>query len=98
MIGRTKKAVFAFIKDRIWKKINAWRGCALSKAGKKVMVKSVLQSIPAYVMSIYILPNSLIDEIEKMINAFWWGGGGNNRGITWMSWERVAYLKEFGGM
>jgi len=98
MIGRTKKAVFAFIKDRIWKKINAWRGSALSKAGKEVMVKSVLQSIPAYVMSIYILPNSLIDEIEKMINAFWWCGGGNNRGIKWMLWERVAYSKEFGGM
>jgi hypothetical protein len=33
-----------------------------------------------------------------MINAFWWGGGGNSRGIKWMSWERVACPKEFGGM
>jgi hypothetical protein len=32
-------------------------------------------------MSIYLLPDSLIDEIEKMINAFWWGGGANNKGI-----------------
>jgi hypothetical protein len=45
------------------------------------MIKSVLQAIPAYVMSIYLLPDSLIDEIEKMINAFWWGGGANNKGI-----------------
>jgi len=35
----------------------------------------------------------IIDDIEKMINAFWWGGRSNNRGIKWM-----ACPKEFGGM
>ena len=44
------------------------------------------------------MPNSVIDDIEKMINAFWWGGRSNNRGIKWMAWERVACPKEFGGM
>ena len=34
MIGRDKRSDFSFIKDRIWKRINAWRGRALSKAGK----------------------------------------------------------------
>ncbi|XP_045790350.1 uncharacterized protein LOC123885137 isoform X2 [Trifolium pratense] len=33
MVGRSKKATFGYIKDRIWKKINSWRGRALSKAG-----------------------------------------------------------------
>jgi hypothetical protein len=81
MVGRSKKETFAFIKDRLWKRINSWRSRPLSKAGKEVMIKSVLQAIPAYVMSIYLLPDSLIDDIERMINAFWWGGGNNNKGI-----------------
>jgi hypothetical protein len=38
MIGRNKKAIFSYIKDRIWKKINSWRGRALSKAGKEIMI------------------------------------------------------------
>ena len=97
MIGRDKRSVFAFIKDRIWRRINAWKGRALSKAGKEVMIKYVLQSIPSYIMSIYLLPDSVIDDIEKMINAIWWGGRSNNRGIKWMAWERVACPKEFGG-
>jgi len=42
MIGRDKRSIFSFIKDRIWKRINAWRGRALSKAGKEVMIKYVL--------------------------------------------------------
>ena len=77
MIGRDKRSDFSFIKDRIWKRINAWRGRALSKAGKEVMIKSVLQSIPSYIMSIYLLSNSVIDDIEKMIMRF-----GGEEGVT----------------
>jgi len=55
----------------------------LSKAGREVMIKSVLQAIPYYVMSIFRLPNSLLDEVEKMMNAFWWGHGGtSNKGFV----------------
>ncbi|PNY09444.1 ribonuclease H [Trifolium pratense] len=58
--------------------MNSRRGRALSKAGKEVVIKSVLQAIPSYVMSMFILPSSFVDDIEKMLNVFWWGGGGNN--------------------
>lgn len=34
MIGRSKEVIFAFIKDRIWKRINLCQGRSLSKAGK----------------------------------------------------------------
>jgi hypothetical protein len=30
MIGRKKRNVFSYIKDRIWKRINSWRGRPLS--------------------------------------------------------------------
>ncbi|XP_045800250.1 uncharacterized protein LOC123894326 [Trifolium pratense] len=99
MIGRSKKITFSYIKDRIWKRINSWRGRALSKAGKEVMIKSVLQAIPSYVMSMYILPSSFIGDIEKMLNAFWWGGGSNNgRGIHWLAWERLTCPKTKRGL
>ncbi|KAK2417369.1 hypothetical protein QL285_039676 [Trifolium repens] len=98
MIGRKKRDIFAFIKDKIWKRINSWRGRALSKAGKEVMIKSVLQAIPSYVMSVYILPDTTIKEIERMMNSFWWGGGAENRGIKWLTWDRMAIPKALGGM
>lgn len=85
MIGRSKTTTFAYIKDRIWHKINSWRGRALSKAGKEVMTKFVLQSIPSYIMSIYVLPRTIISDIERMLNSFWWDGGGGNGGIKWMA-------------
>ncbi|KAK2424247.1 hypothetical protein QL285_034627 [Trifolium repens] len=98
MIGRKKKDVFAFVKDRIWKRINSWRGRALSRAGKEVMIKSVLQAIPSYVMSVYLSPDSTIKDIEKMMNSYWWGGGANNKGIRWLAWDRLTHPKSQGGM
>ncbi|GAU28280.1 hypothetical protein TSUD_256080 [Trifolium subterraneum] len=71
---------------------------------KEIMIKSVLQAIPSYVMSMFILPTSLIDDIEKMINAFWWRSGtinnnnNNNKGIHWLSWERLTCPKAHGGL
>jgi len=56
MIGRNKQATFSFIKDKVWQKINFWSSKCLSKAGKEVMIKSVLQSILSYVMSIFFGP------------------------------------------
>ncbi|XP_058754810.1 uncharacterized protein LOC131627972 [Vicia villosa] len=73
MTGRSKKAVFLFIKDEIWKRINSWIGRALSKAGEEVMIKSVLQSILAYIMSVYLIPDGVVNDIEKILNSFWWG-------------------------
>ncbi|PNX71244.1 ribonuclease H, partial [Trifolium pratense] len=98
MVGRKKKHIFAFLKDRIWKRINAWRGRSLSRAGKEVMIKSVLQAIPSYVMSVYLLPDGVIKDIERMMNSFWWGGGANNKGIRWLAWDRMTIPKDQGGM
>jgi len=70
MIGRDRNATFSYIKDRVWHKINSWSGKCLSKAGCVVMVKSVLHAIPSYVMSIFQLPTTLINSIEKMMNSF----------------------------
>jgi hypothetical protein len=62
------------------------------------MIKSVLQAIPSYIMSIYILPDLLIIEVERMINTFWCGGDTNNKWIRWLAWEKLARPKEAGGL
>ncbi|CAJ2652404.1 unnamed protein product [Trifolium pratense] len=99
MVGRSKKETFNYIKDRVWRKINSWSSKCLSKAGREVLIKSVLQAIPSYVMSIFLIPGSLIDAIEKMMNSFWWGhGGSNNKGIHLLAWDKLSVHKNKGGM
>ncbi|CAJ2659545.1 unnamed protein product [Trifolium pratense] len=95
MVGRSKKSLFKFIEDQVWQKINSWSGRALSGAGREVLIKSVLQSIPTYMMSIFLIPSSLGDDIQKMMNSFWWGSKrGGNQGIHWLSWDKLSMAKD----
>ena len=41
LIGRKKYDTFSFLKERVWKKIQNWKGKLLSRAGKKVLIKVV---------------------------------------------------------
>lgn len=59
MIGRSKKPVFNFIKDIVWQKLNFWSIKTLLRCGIEVLVKSALQSIPTYMTSFFLLPQSL---------------------------------------
>ena len=72
LIGRTKNHTFSYLKDRIWKKLQGWKGMMLSKASKKVLIKAVAQSIPTYTMSVIQLPMKLCDELDAMCVKFWW--------------------------
>jgi hypothetical protein len=45
MIGRSKKTMFNFIKERVWRKINSSSSKCLSRTRSEVLIKSVLQSI-----------------------------------------------------
>lgn len=97
-VGRNKREAFGFISDKIQGKLQAWCNKQLSKAGKLTLVKSSAQTTPNFWMSLFLLPDSLCEEIERKMNAFYWGGGVNSRGIKWFACKRLCMPKEFGGL
>ncbi|XP_074315099.1 uncharacterized protein LOC141651279 [Silene latifolia] len=66
--------------------------------GKEVLIKSVVQAIPIYMMSMFAIPEGIIDEIHAMIAMFWWGSTENKRKIHWWRWEKMCKPKSKGGM
>lgn len=68
LVGRRKREILGFIRDRIVNRINSWNNMFLSKAGKEVLLKSVIQAIPSFAMSIFLLPMGLCREIENLMN------------------------------
>lgn len=63
------------------------------------MIKSVVQSIPSYVASVFLLPKRLCEEIEMLMNRFWWPADiDRNKGIRWMASNKMCYPKKYGGM
>lgn len=69
-VGRSKKRVFGYLKEKVCKRIQSWRAKAISRAGKVVLIKNVAQSIPSYCMSCFFLPKSLSQEIERIFNNY----------------------------
>lgn len=41
LIGRNKKNMFSFLKDRLWKQMSCLNGKFLSRAGKEILLKSI---------------------------------------------------------
>ncbi|XP_073121019.1 uncharacterized protein [Henckelia pumila] len=97
LIGRNKREVFDFIKEKAWGRMNGWRNKFLSRARKEILLKAVVQAIPSYVMSVFSLPINLCDELERMMNSFWWvKSGQNERGLRWKCWTKLYWRKEDG--
>ena len=81
LIEQAKYNTFSYLKDRVWKKLQGWKGLILSSASKEVVIKAVAQSIPTYTMSVFQLPMKLCDELDALCAKFWWGQVGNERKI-----------------
>ena len=65
-----KYHTFSYLKDRIWKKLQGWKGLMLSRVGKEILIKAVAQSIPTYTMSVFQLPLKLCDELDALCANF----------------------------
>lgn len=94
---RSKASMFAYLKERVWKKIQGWKEKLLSKAGK-TLITAVAQAIPSYAMSCFDLTKSLCDDMSQMICRFWWGQQDKENKMHWVSWEKICQRKEKGGL
>ncbi|KAL4281182.1 hypothetical protein GQ457_03G016830 [Hibiscus cannabinus] len=66
--------------------------------GREVLIKSVAQALPQYVMSYYLLPSSLVEEMSHSIRRFWWSGKGSARGWPLVAWDDICLPKAAGGI
>ncbi|XP_059436514.1 uncharacterized protein LOC132169501 [Corylus avellana] len=98
LVGKSRTREFHKIKERVNKRVNDWKAKFLSQAGKEILIKAVLQAIPAYSMSIFLLPKTLCSELNGIMQKFWWGHKDNVKKIHWMSWEKMGRSKANGGM
>ncbi|XP_056177019.1 uncharacterized protein LOC130140749 [Syzygium oleosum] len=96
--GVSKKQMFAWILARVNMKLEGWKEKMMSKAGKEILLKTVVQALPQYAMSIFKIPLSVCRAIEQKIASFWWKNKDSKAGIHWKCWEVMKKRKDSGGL
>ncbi|XP_024164061.1 uncharacterized protein LOC112171051 [Rosa chinensis] len=97
-LSYSKDEAFRFLTEKIEKRTQGWRDKTLSVAGKEIMIKTVLQSIPNYVMKVFELPRHLCHAMHQLMAKFWWGDQGDVKKIHWLAWDRLCCPNNEGGL
>ncbi|KAL0319567.1 UNVERIFIED_CONTAM: hypothetical protein Sradi_5218200 [Sesamum radiatum] len=58
-------------------------------AGKGVLIKTVIQSLPTYAMSCFQLPLGLLWSLESLMADFCWQNQGEKR-VHWIAWRKLC--------
>lgn len=66
--------------------------------GKEILIKAVVRVVSTYTMSVFKIPTSICDDIQRVIANFWWGSKSDKRSIHWSRWERLSQGKSKGGL
>nr|XP_048330864.1 uncharacterized protein LOC125422764 [Ziziphus jujuba var. spinosa] len=105
VFGRNKTKEFHILKERLKGRLEGWNRHFLSKVGKATLIKSVVQAIPSYTMSTFLLPVNVCEDMDAIVRKFWWESKPNATGIESKSpttrvesdvsrWRRVFELRD----
>lgn len=72
VFSRNKTKDFGYILDKMWKSVQGWKKSFFSLARKEVLIKSIGQVIPSYVMNLSFLR----DFVRRSLGVLLSFGGG----------------------
>ena len=91
-------AVWNLILEKMERRLSGWQKLYLSEGGCLTLLKSKLSSLPTYFLSLFTIPKSVANRLEKLQRDFLWGGMGNNFKHHLVGWDKVCVLKAKGGL
>jgi reverse transcriptase-like protein len=85
--------------SKIESKLSSWKAKTLSRAGRLVLIKSVLNSLPIYFMSMFRMPKIVAAKIVKLQRKFLWGETSSGKLVPPpVKWSSVELPKQIGGL
>ncbi|KAK6150890.1 hypothetical protein DH2020_015822 [Rehmannia glutinosa] len=90
---RLKVAHFEELTKKIRTYIDGWSALTLSYAGRAELIRSVLQGVECYWISIFPLPDAVCTKIVKLCHNFLWGTSSKK-----VAWASICHPKSEGGL
>lgn len=95
---RTDMSSFDFIIEKFSDRLQAWKGCLLSQAGRVILIQSVLQALPIYYMTTVRIPTDVIKTLTAMMRRFLWGAREEGSYMSYIAWDKITQPKTKGGL
>ena len=84
--------------ERVLTKLASWKAKFLSFARRTVLIKSVVATIPNYVMQGAALPTHVCEKLDKIKRDLLWGSSPEKRKMNLVRWSKIIKSKEEGGL
>ncbi|CAL8989771.1 unnamed protein product [Prunus brigantina] len=99
-LGGNPKAIVFWdpVLKKVQRRLQKWKRAFLSRGGRLTLIQAVLSSIPTYYMSLFKMPASVVNKLEKLMRSFLWEGVEEGKRDHLVKWERVANSKDEGGL
>lgn len=93
-----RKKFWEPIIQKIEKRLSLWKSKLISKVGRGQLIKSVLNNLPSYYLSLFKIPNCVGKRIISLGRRFFKGGDGENRKLATVGWKEMEAPIKFGGL
>ena len=76
------------------KKLSRWKAQYLSLGGRVILINSVLDSLPTYIMSLFPTPPIVIKKLDRLRRNFLWKKGkeGEGKGCYLVKWKEGDWV------
>jgi len=90
-LGASYKAkhIWDGVIEKLENRLASWKMMYLFKGGRITLIKSTLAHMPTYYMSLFPIPTSVSNRLEKIQRDFLWGGLGDEFKNHLVSWSKV---------
>lgn len=88
---------FQYIIANMQNRMSAWKTNLLSMAGRLILTKYTLASIPFHVMQFIKLPDKITKNINQTQRNYVWWSTIDKKKIHLVSWEKIFKPKAKGG-
>lgn len=98
-LGPLKAGTWDIIIDKVKRKVQQWGSVWLNPAGRLILLKSGISSLPLYHFSLYQAPASFHYKMEVILRQFLWQGGKNDKKkFNLVNWKHVIQPQDKGGL
>ena len=94
-----KQSAWKPVLVKIQNRLASWKAKILSRAGRLTLIKSVLNSLSIYFMSMFKMSKAIALKIVRLQRNFFWNGVTSEKlGCPRVKWSDIELPKELGGL